>query len=146
MNVGFDGHDANSQSPFQAVALSLLAVGLSFQRLNFNVAARRQDGDSARTLVWNDDPQRLTVAFEQRDVTRFRASSRKIEQRPLVRAWIVFGNLIRAPKIGPQIVAFVHDYLLQMTLAILLLSRSRGPRRDASSLTPRYQFWPEGIH
>src|SRR5262249_57994198 len=96
------------------------------QSLNFSVAARRQDGDFARTLVGNDDPQRLTVAFEQRDVTRFCVSSRKIDQRPLVRAWIVFGNLIRAPKIGPHIVAFVHtDLIGLMGLGIRFFFSSR---------------------
>ena len=52
------------------------------------------------------------VAFEQRDVARLGAARRQVEQCPLVRARIVFGDLVGAPQIGPDVVASVDRDLI----------------------------------
>jgi len=70
---------------------------LRFQRSNLSLAARRQHGDFAAALIGNNDTQRLTVSFEQRDVARLDATRRQIEQCPLLRARIVLGDFVRAP-------------------------------------------------
>ena len=85
---------------------------LCLERRNFLLGARRHDGDLACPIIADEHLHGLALAFEDRDIARLGATRGQVEQSPCIGRRIVFGDLVRVPKIGPDIVPGVDRDLV----------------------------------
>src|SRR5262249_34926857 len=88
------------------------ARDLRLEGCDLALAARGEHADLAGAVIGHDHLQRLARLFEDRDVARLGAARGQVEQRPLVGGRIVFGHLVRAPQIGPDVVVVVDGDLV----------------------------------
>src|SRR5437773_1801352 len=84
---------------------------LRFELGEFRLAAQGHHAHLTRP-VDRHDHLGLAVALQERHVADFGTTHRQLEGGPLAGAWIVFGDVIRGPQIGPHVVVIVHRYVV----------------------------------